>query len=224
MTILKQLGRMVLAASLGIFCSVSALAESAEVYDGLSFTQLKAMLSRTNLMLTEQTTDKGYHYLIVAAPGMTDPFIATMRDCGNGAEGACEGFAFFGLPANGLSESGMSQFNVETPFVKAMPMKGDKPKTVIQGEYYARGGITDRYIVNSAAYFAAILQEYIGKSTPSAMNSATPLVNQALRQPMQGDRFFAALARTGNAKPIYNAALVSRSTEALVNAFGAGKR
>jgi len=221
---ISKLFRLALACSaLAIVQSSSALAASAEVYDGLNFDQFKAILSKANLALEERVTGKGNHYFVVAAPGMTVSFLATTADCEDGQK-ACSGYSYLAMPANSMDAAAMNKFNIDVPFLKATPSVDDPAQTVIKGQNFARGGVAEQQVISAAGFFAAVLQDYVNKSTPSAMNAPNSFVAQAARRPMQGDTFFRALAAHSPARPVYGVRVGSRVVETLIDEANGGLR
>lgn len=193
------------AALAGVLIGSGLGAAEAQVYDGITYPQLKAILSKTPLGLTEKVTDKGNRYLIIMASGVEVPFIATTVDCESGQDIACEGFSFFYIEPNGpMTQSAMTKFNTQTHFVKATTIPGNVPHSLIQGEYYARGGITDQNILNAGSYFTQVLQTYLAGSGMVTMNpspSASTLADTAKgphKEPVVDENFIDALVGKPN--------------------------
>jgi hypothetical protein len=171
----------------------------AQVYDGLSYPQFKAILSTTNLGLTEQVTSKGNRYLLVMVPGWTVPFVATSAGCAAGQNSPCDGFAYFFIDTgHTLSAGAMGKFN-EGNFVKVFPV-GDKAAPTIKGDYYARGGVTDQNVLSAGAYYSVVLQGYLGASGASAMNGTAAAPGFDFTDTSDPEMFFAKLAGRGKPK------------------------
>ena len=199
----------------------AAPAASVEIYDGITYAQFKAALTATKLTITEKATTKGTKYLLIALPGLAMPIAATTMDCDKGQDQPCEGFTYLYLDEkNAMDATATSQFNRDYGFVKAMPSAGNDTLGVIQGEFYARGGVSENNVRMAGAYVSAVTLTYMQKNAPTAMNGAPSAQALLMSRPADADKFFADLTARNAGRPLPPAS-VPVAAEALIDAANA---
>src|SRR5262249_34497714 len=152
-------------------------ATTISIYDGLTYAQLKSILSTTQLGLTEKATDKGNKYLIVSAKGLSAPFIATTMNCEKGQAAPCDGFTFFFIDKNNtMTSAQIASYNREHHFTKVAPAENHP---LLNGEYYARGGVTESLVRSAGAYYTEELADYLASSGAIASNGQLPPLGYA---------------------------------------------
>ena len=198
----------------------AARAETVDVYDGLSHAQLKSILSQTNMGLSEQVTQKGVPYLIITIEGGTVPFVGVGTDC---KDGQCDGFTFFFIDGkHPMSAEGMAQFNKAVFFVKARPGVADAADVVITSEFFARGGVTARHVIFSAALYAAVLESYLKQAAEAiATTGREPTWAPASAGRLRPEQLFVELTAKGGRKPPPLGAYKLTVDEALIDAAAA---
>jgi hypothetical protein len=210
-------------AALAVSCaplSLGAAQAQETLHEGLTYPQFKSILGQANLKLEEHVTQKGNRYLMVMVPGATTAFVATVSDCGQGQDQACDGFAYFYVePTRTMTATAMGQFNRANHFIKAMPGTGDASLPLIAGESLALGGVSARYVITAAAYFAVALEAYHQSGVVAMTGPGAATIKFAPR--MQPEQLFAEFAAKGAGKPL---PVAHKIDDALIDAIVAGRR
>lgn len=199
----------------------TARAETVDIYDGLTFDQFKAILTKTNLNLEERVTEKGNHYFFITVQGSSVPFVGGMSDCGE--DKVCDGFTFLFIDEkHRMTTDGMAQFNKNLSFLKATPAIVDPTDVVISGEFFARGGITATHVVFSVAYYAAVLEAFLKQADGAiAMNGRQARWATVSADRLRADRLFDEFTRKGGPKAPRLGAFRPATDEAVIDAAAA---
>ena len=173
-------------------------ARADQVFNGVTYAQLKSVVTHMGVETQERTTNQGNKYILVHVPNSNITFASTTASCPNGQNIACLGFANFVVLDGSLSDT--NRFNQSNQFLKAYPASS-AANTIFTLESFAIGGVTDLNVASAAGYFANFVKAMTSKTSSAepAKPTAPSFTSLAKAQAFFADLAKQSLSTTGKA-------------------------